>query len=210
MDLAPFVQGLIIGVAVAAPVGPMSVLCMRRTLAGGFAVGLLSGFGIASADALYGSVAAFGITVVSDLLVGQQALLRWVGGAFLLYLGVRTLRSRPADRPAQAERGGLVGTYLSTLGLTLTNPTTILSFAAIFAGLGVGAAGSGRLAPALVVAGVFLGSALWWLALSGGISALRARLTPATLRWANVASGLVIGGFGVAALLAAVQASGLL
>src|SRR2546430_2397818 len=119
MDLAPLIQGLIIGVAVAAPVGPMSVLCMRRTLAGRVAGGLLSGFGIASADAIYGSVAAFGITVVSDLLVGQQVLLRWIGGAFLLYLGIKTLRAQPAEQAASAERGGLIGTYVSTLGLTL-------------------------------------------------------------------------------------------
>lgn len=205
MDLGGFVRGLLIGVAVAAPVGPMSVLCMRRTLAGGFFAGLLTGLGIATADGLYGSVAAFGITLVSDLLVGEQRWLRLIGGVFLLYLGLQTLRARPAAASAAPERGGLAGAYASTVALTLTNPTTILSFAAIFAGLGVGMGGGGATAAALVVLGVFLGSALWWLGLSGGISLVRARLSPRALRGANVASGLILSIFGVLALVSAAR-----
>jgi threonine/homoserine/homoserine lactone efflux protein len=147
-------------------------------------------------------VAAFGLTVVSQALVAQQAGLQWVGGAFLCWLGLHTLLSRPASQPAAAQAGGLLGAYASTLALTLTNPLTILSFAAAFAGLGL-AAGAGGAGAGLMVLGVFLGSALWWLLLSFGVSRLRGRLTPARLVWVNRFSGLLIGGFGAAALFRA-------
>jgi len=144
--LAPiflFLQGLILGFSIAAPVGPIGVLCIRRTLADGQAAGFVSGLGAATADAIYGSVAVFGLSGLSAILVGQQAVLRLAGGLFLVYLGARTFLSRPAQAGASAagsQRRGLTGAYLSTLFLTLTNPITILAFAAIFAGLGVGAA----------------------------------------------------------------------
>lgn len=200
MDIASFARGLALGFAVAAPVGPMSLLCMRRTLAGGFFAGMLCGLGVATADALYGAVAAFGLVAITGFLVGQQPWLRLVGGAVLVYLGLRTLRARPAKSPASAGGAGLVGMYISTLGLTLTNPTTILSFAALFAGVGLG--GDDRdstTAPALVL-GVFVGSALWWLILTGGIAIARRRLTSRLLRSVNTLSGLALLGFGLMAL----------
>jgi threonine/homoserine/homoserine lactone efflux protein len=201
MDLAFFGRGLALGLAVAAPVGPMSLLCIRRTLAAGFATGLLSGLGIATADALYGAVAAFGLVAVTSFVIGQQPLLRLVGGAALVYLGVRTLWARPADAPARAGAAGLGGMYLSTLALTLTNPMTILSFAALFAGLGLGGdRGDGTTASAMVL-GVFLGSALWWLLLTGGIALARRRLTSHLLRSINTLSGLALLGFGLFALV---------
>jgi threonine/homoserine/homoserine lactone efflux protein len=189
----------IIGVSIAAPVGPIGVLCIRRTLAEGRAIGLAVGLGAATADAAYGAVAGFGLTAVSSLLVRQQAVLRLVGGLFLCYLGVRTFVARPADRAARAGGAGLVGAFTATFGLTLTNPATILSFVAVFAGLGIAGAGSWREASVLV-AGVFLGSALWWLLLSGGVSALRSRLDLSALRWVNRLSGAVLVAFGVAPL----------
>ena len=195
-------RGLIIGFSIAAPVGPIGVLCIRRTLADGRAVGFAAGLGAATADALYGAVAGFGLTVVSTALVGQQGWLRLIGGAFLCWLGARTFLARPAEAAAQAAGGaGLLGAYASTLVLTLTNPMTILSFAAVFAGLGLGAAGGGYGAAAVLVLGVFAGSALWWLALSGAVGLLRHRVTPRGLRWVNRASGTIIAGFGLLALL---------
>jgi len=183
-------------------VGPIGVLCIRRTLADGRAVGFAAGLGAATADALYGAVAGFGLTVVSTALVGQQGWLRLIGGAFLCWLGARTFLARPAEAAAQAAGGaGLLGAYASTLVLTLTNPMTILSFAAVFAGLGVGAAGGGYGAAAVLVLGVFAGSALWWLVLSGAVGLLRHRVTPRGLRWVNRASGTIIAGFGLPALL---------
>ncbi len=196
--------GLIIGFSIAAPVGPIGVLCIRRTLADGRVVGFVSGLGAATADAAYGGVAAFGLTWVSDLLVKQQLWLRLVGGVFLLYLGIKAFLERPAEREAAASgrgRGSLAGAYASTLGLTITNPTTILSFVAIFAGLGLVGEGGGYAAAAVLVAGVFSGSALWWLLLSGGVSLFRSKLGLGALRWVNRASGTIIFGFGVAALL---------
>jgi threonine/homoserine/homoserine lactone efflux protein len=199
------VRGLALGLAIAAPVGPIGVLCIRRTLADGRLIGFVSGLGAATADAFYGAVAAFGLTVVADLLVGQRVWVRLIGGLFLIYLGLRTLPRRPAPRPAKASvemRRGLAGAYGSTLALTLTNPTTILSFTAIFAGLGLaGTAGTtGRASAALLVLGVFLGSALWWLILSASVGLLRARFDARAMRAVNVISGLMLLGLALLAL----------
>ena len=199
MDVGLFLEGIIIGFAIAAPVGPIGVLCIRRTLAEGCASGFVSGLGAATADATYGAVAAFGLTLITDFLLGGTSWLRLVGGAFLLYLGIKAFLASPAERAAEARGGGLLGAYASTLFLTLTNPTTILSFVAIFAGLGVGAA-SDALSAALLVLGVFLGSAAWWLMLSGGIGFFRSKLSTGGLRWVNRVSGTIIAAFGVLAL----------
>jgi threonine/homoserine/homoserine lactone efflux protein len=198
LELPVLVRGLVIGFSIAAPVGPIGVLCIRRTLADGRAVGLAVGMGAAAADAVYGAVAGFGLTAVSTLLVDQQEVLRRVGGLFLCYLGARTFAARPADQAARAAGGGIPGAFTATFALTLANPATILSFVAVFAGFGA-AATSWRDASVLV-AGVFLGSALWWLMLSGAVSALRSRLGQRALRWVNRLSGLVLLAFGVAAL----------
>ncbi len=181
--------------------GPIGVLCIRRTLAEGRAAGFVSGLGAATADAIYGSIAAFGLTVVSGVLIGQQVWLRLIGGAFLCYLGFKTLKARPADRTVAANSRGLPGAYVSTFFLTLTNPMTILSFAAIFAGLGLAGASADLTSAATLVAGVFLGSATWWLILSTGANVLRERIPPAGLRWVNRISGGIILLFGLAALL---------
>ena len=197
------IKGAIIGFSIAAPVGPIGVLCIRRSIALGRSAGLLSGLGAATADALYGCVAAFGITAVSGFLLGQQQWLARLGGAYLVFLGMRTLLA-PASREATAVSArGLAGVYGSTFMLTLTNPMTILSFVAIFAALGpsLGASGARPGAAATLVAGVFAGSALWWLILSWGASQLRVRSEGGGLRWINVGSGLVIVGFGVIALV---------
>ena len=200
MDIWLLLRGLLIGFSIAAPVGPIGVLVIRRTLAEGRVAGLVTGMGAATADAIYGCIAGFGLTAISGLLLDNQWWVRLIGGLFLCYLGVRAFLARPAERAADAPSSGLLGAYLATLGLTLSNPTTILSFLAILAGLGVGVAGGSFGAAALLVLGVFTGSALWWLLLSGGVNLLRLRLTPAVLRWVNRASGLIILGFGVLAL----------
>ena len=201
MDVSPFVRGIALGLAVAAPVGPMSLLCMRRSLAGGFPAGFLSGLGVATADAIYGAVAAFGLVAVTGLLVGQEAPLRLVGAAVLLYLGVTTLRARPATTSSDAGASGLAGMYASTLGLTLANPTTILSFAALFAGVGLGDSDGDASAASAMVVGVFVGSALWWLVLTGAIGLVRRRLTQRMLRLVNVVAGAALIGFGLLALV---------
>lgn len=197
MDISFLWHGIIIGFAIAAPVGPIGVLCIRRTLADGRAAGLVSGLGAATADACYGCIAGFGLTLVSNLLLSQQTGLQLVGGLFLLYLGLKTFFSPPADHAANAGGRGLLGAYTSTFVLTITNPMTIFAFMAIFAGLGVAQTGGSYRTAALVVTGVFTGSALWWLLLSGGVSIFRARITPIQLLWINRIAGMVIIGFGL-------------
>ncbi len=163
----------------------------------------MSGLGAATADAIYGLIAAFGLTFLSDLLITYSLPLRLAGGLFLLYLGITTLLSTPAADAAKVElrRSGLVGMYFSTLGLTLTNPMTILSFVAIFAGAGVVTAAGDYGAAAVIVIGVFSGSALWWLTLSGGVSLLRQRFNHRTMVWVNRLSGAIIVLFALRVLL---------
>ncbi len=199
MPVTLFIRGFLIGLSVAAAIGPMAILCIRRTLAQGHLAGLATGLGVASADGCYGAVAGFGLVLISQFVVAQHVWLRIIGGIFLCYLGLKTLLAAPATRAASAGGGDLVRSYLSALGLTLTNPMTILSFAAIFAGLGVGT-GGGYGGAGLLVLGVFIGSALWWVVLAGAVTALRGRITPRVLRWVNRASGTIILAFGLVAL----------
>ncbi|SCZ77607.1 LysE/ArgO family amino acid transporter [Acidaminobacter hydrogenoformans] len=204
-----WIRSLVIGLSIAAPVGPIGLLCIRRTLALGRRAGLMTGLGAAAADGVYGAVAAFGLSAVSAFLIDQQNALRIGGGLFLIYLGQGILRSKPASRAAEPERLkdsgktiGDMGMLLSTFALTLTNPMTILSFIAIFSGLGLagGVASHGIAAPLLTVAGVFTGSALWWLTLTFALSRLKILSKPENLIWINRFSGLVILGFGTMAI----------
>jgi len=206
-------KGILIGFSIAAPVGPIGVLCIRRTLASGRLAGLLSGLGAATADAFYGLLSAGSLTVISGFLIGHQAWLRLVGGVFLGYLGVKTFLTRPAavlENGSEPKAISRLKDYSSTLLLTLTNPMTILSFAAIFGALGLGSpsggsAPAGFMPAASLVGGVFLGSAAWWTLLSSGLSLLRQKVSGGLLVWVNRISGLVIAGFGAAALLSIIK-----
>ncbi len=201
MDIHLLFRGLVIGFSIAAPVGPIGVLCIRRTLAEGRVYGLVFGLGTATADAIYGCIAGFGLTFISSILVNQQGWIRFAGGVFLCYLGLRTFLARPAEQTASARGSSLIGAYASAFLLTLTNPITILSFAAIFAGLGLANTSGDYVSAGILVLGVFTGSALWWLALSGGVGMFRAKFTPDWLRWVNRISGIIITTFGLLALL---------
>ena len=189
-------KGIIIGFSIAAPVGPIGVLCIRRCLADGPAIGLATGLGAAIADAAYGCIAGFGLTAISNFLVGQRLWLGFLGGLFLCYLGIRTFISRPAEQVAEVRSGGLLSAYLSTLFLTFTNPMTILSFVAVFAGFGLGASPDYLNASALVT-GVFVGSALWWLVLSSGVAVFRPAVSFGWMRFLNRVSGSIILAFGL-------------
>ena len=191
---ALFLKGLAFGLVLAATVGPMWVLCLRRTLAFGAGVGLASGMGIAVADGFYGAAAAFGLTAISGFLLAWSFWIGLAGTVFLVYLGVKALLARPSASGEVARPAGLAQAFLSTLGLTLANPPTILAFAAIFAGLGLAANADYRDA-ALVTLGVFLGSAAWWVFLAAAAGRLRARLGPRLLRGINLVSGVTILGF---------------
>ncbi|MDF2564209.1 MAG: Lysine exporter protein [Massilibacillus sp.] len=201
MELIFFMKGIILGFSIAAPVGPIGVLCIRRTLANGIFNGVLSGLGTATADAMYGSIAAFGVTIISNFLFDHQFYLRFLGGLFLLYLGYTTYRSIPAETAAQTSSKGIFGAYTSAFFLTLTNPMTIMSFAAVFAGLGIGTTGESYTLAGLLVFGVFLGSMLWWLLLSGMVNALRASFDTKRLKYVNQFSGFIIASFGIVSLI---------
>lgn len=201
MDITYFARGLAVGFAIAAPVGPIGLLCIRRTLANGRLAGFVSGIGAATADACYGAVAALGLTAISSALIAHQSVVRLAGGVFLCYLGVRTARTQPAMDSMTVEAWGLAGAFGSTLALTLTNPTTILSFAAVFAGLGLGTMTGDRGSAVIMICGVFFGSALWWLLLSGVVAFFRQALTVKRLRWVNRISGAMLIGVGTLSLL---------
>jgi threonine/homoserine/homoserine lactone efflux protein len=193
-----FLKGLTIGFSIAAPVGPIGLLCIRRSLVDGTLAGLMTGLGAATADAVYGCVAGFGLTALSSFLVNQRFWLSLFGGVFLCYLAWRIISTKPPAESLEPHRGGLLAAFGSTFLLTLANPLTILSFAAVFAGFGLGGQGATDSAAAWrLVAGVFTGSALWWLLLSGGVSLVRARLGQTMLRGINWVSGAVILAFGL-------------
>lgn len=197
-------KGVAIGLAVAAPVGPIGLLCIKRTLAGGWRAGFATGLGVASADASYGVLVAAGFGF-SGVLVDHATLMQIAGGLMIAALGLVALRTfRRAQlaeqqdgllsgaRPALAQPGrGLGGAFTSGYALTLSNPMTILAFTALVAGLGAGT-GAQKAAPYLLVAGVFCGSAAWWALLATGASLARSLLTPALTRWLDLASGLVL------------------
>ena len=207
MNVDLLLRGLVIGFSIAAPVGPIGVLCIRRTLAGGRLAGLLSGLGAATADAVYGCIAGFGLSFIASFLVEQQHWLRLLGGLFLCYLGLKNLlmgaNTTQWDQQSVTSvvNNGLAAAYLSTFFLTLTNPITIISFAGVFAGMGLASAAGDYVSAGALVLGVFIGSAAWWLLLSGGASLLRNRFSPAGMSWVNRISGLVIIVFGISALL---------
>lgn len=192
---------MLVGVTIAAPVGPITVLYVRRALSNGWQSGMATALGAASADAIYAAMAAFGLSVLSQLLVSLQTPVRLAGGLFLLYLGIRIFRTHPASQAAQAVSGSLGRDYFSTLVLTLTNPMTILIFAGVFTGAGLATFSAGsQSCPLALVVGVSLGSLLWASSLVTVAALFRARFTPRAMLWVNRISGAVIILFAVSTL----------
>jgi threonine/homoserine/homoserine lactone efflux protein len=195
-------KSLVLGLSIAAPVGPIGILCIRRCLVDGRIAGLICGLGAASADAVYGALGALALNGISTWLVRGHVWIALLGSAFLLYLGVRIFRSGPPVAAASSATGAFVSTFL----LTLANPLTILSFAAAFAGMGAGAVGYGGVLTML--AGVFVGSALWWLVLTSVVGAARSRLSPSWFVAINQVSGSLLVGFGLYTLVSLFIPSG--
>jgi len=200
IELMLFLKGIIIGFAMAVPIGPIGIMCIRKTLTEGRMHGLIIGLGAATADLLYGSVAAFGLTVISNTLLTQRIWIRLIGGALLLFLGVRTFRAHPPDPKFQIENGGQLRSYFTTVFLTLTNPLTIFAFIAVFAALGLGN-GLSLFSSSTLVAGVFAGSFLWFFSLSSGATLFRKKLDVIGLRWVNKIAGILIIISGVVAIV---------
>ncbi|AMM84876.1 LysE family transporter [Martelella sp. AD-3] len=192
-------KSMLVGLAIAAPVGPIGALCINRSLTRGFWFGVSGGLGTALADATYGALAALGFAAFSAALATISTPLALFGGAFLIFLGWREMRQTGAKAAAEPARGDLARTIATTYALTIANPATILSFVAIFAGFGLADAGGG-IAPAIVVAGVFAGSLLWWVFLSGLVAVIRHRLPKEFARWVARISGGILIGFGLVAI----------
>jgi threonine/homoserine/homoserine lactone efflux protein len=206
MYLSIALRSILIGISIAAPVGPIGILCIRRTLAEGRIAGFISGLGAATADAFYGAIAAFGLTFISLFLLQHTFWLRLGGGIFLLFLGVRIFLAIPAssavNETSPGKKTGLLNYYASTFLLTITNPLTILSFAAIFAGIGGlnSKMSNDYIGAAIMVMGIFLGSCSWWFILSGLTGYFRRKIDSTTMIWINRASGAIIIAFGLIAL----------
>ncbi len=190
------IRGIATGLIIAAPVGPVNVLCIQRTLGKGWRAGLVSGLGAAAADTIYGSIAAFSITLVIDFLLREQFWIRVLGGLLLIVIGVLYYFRRPKTLQEEKEEEVTHSDFVSTFLLTLTNPTTVLSFIAVLATLGMKEQRS-PVMTAILVAGIFLGSMTWWTILTASVSALRSKINDQTMVWMNRIAGLAIGGFGV-------------
>lgn len=201
MDPLVFIKGLAVGFSIAAPVGPIGILCISRTIARGLPAGVASGLGAATADAMYGSVVGLGITWAATFLIDQQIWLRIAGGLFLIYLGVKTFVGNGSVTRTDPSERRLLKDYASTFWLTLTNPMTIVSFGAVFAALGP-AQGRADMLPALMlITGIFCGSVLWWLILSSVVSFVRHVPTSQHLQAIDRIAGVIISGFGLVAIL---------
>lgn len=193
-----FVKGLIIGFALAAPVGPIAAICVQRTMNQGRLAGFLSGLGSAAADAVYGTAAAFGASFIAEFLLEHGTVMQKVGGAVLVVLGIRLFLTKPADEKARTGGGrSNLGLFLSTFFLTLTNPMTFLAFGAIFATMGLGAVKGHSILTFDLVAGVTLGALAWWTLLVFAVHAIRRRFTYSKLVWVNRGAGIFVVAVGI-------------
>ncbi len=193
MLLVFLLKGIVVGIVIAVPVGPVGVLCVRRTIFQGKLAGFVSGLGAATADAIFGLIAAFGLTFVSDWLIGYQQWLRIAGGCYLLYVGGSALLTKPeAKSNSERDAETPLRDFASTFALTLTNPITILAFLGIFSVLGLGGEEATFGRAAVLVLGVWSGSLLWWLALSFGLGLIFRSFESRHLVWINRASGTIL------------------
>ncbi|MFC1480133.1 LysE family translocator [Candidatus Omnitrophota bacterium] len=203
MDISFLLKGMLVGFAITAPIGPVGVLCINRTLSGGRMSGFFTGLGAVTADGFYSVVAAYGITTISAFLTGHQVWFRFAGGIFLTYLGIKIVLSKPAEKPLTGDKNNLLVDYVSTFLVTLTNPLTIIVFAAIFAGLGLGSAKNSFFSATMMVAGVVSGSALGWLTLSTFANVFREKKR--SMQMFYKISGSIILIFGIVAFLSTLQ-----
>jgi len=197
------IRGLIVGFTIAAAVGPITLLVIRRTIDHGGVYGFASGLGVATADATYGAIAAFGLTAVTSVLMSGHTLLGIVGGLIIAAIGIRTMLAHPTGPATDVERPGLVGAFASIYALTMTNPLTIVLYIGVFAGIGL-ASGSSFVDAAIVTLAVWLGATLWWVVLCAPVAWLRERVSTRVLLWINRLSGAALVVFGLVAVAGAV------
>jgi threonine/homoserine/homoserine lactone efflux protein len=204
LDLSIPIRGLIFGLTIAAAVGPITLLVIRRTIEHGGLYGFASGLGVALADATYGGIAAFGLTALTSMLVAGHTLLGLVGGSIIVILGLRTALAPPPRAAADVERPGLVGAFASIYALTMTNPLTIILYAGVFASMGL-TSGASFVDAAAVTLGVWLGSTLWWVILCSFVAWVRGRVSTRAMLWVNRLSGAALVVFGVLAVVSVVR-----
>jgi threonine/homoserine/homoserine lactone efflux protein len=195
-----FLKGMIIGFLIAVPVGPINVLCVRRTIMHGRLAGIVSGLGSAGADTLFGAIAVLGLAALESVVFAERFWIALVGAAMLIVLGIRTLLAGAPQPSAAPDPTSLLGDFTSTFILTLTNPITILSFLGIFGAFGINADDAIDQYDGMLLAGVFLGSTVWWLLLTGVIGVFHGHFNETGLRWANRVAGVLILAFAVAVL----------
>jgi threonine/homoserine/homoserine lactone efflux protein len=210
MEFSLFIPGIIIGLTLAVPVGPISLVCIHRTVANGRLHGIVSGLGVATADSLYAAVAFLGLTAVSGVIMGHQTLFRLLAGISLILVGIQVFRSIPAAVSEGDGQEPYLQDFLSLFAIAAANPLTIIFFITILPGFGIVAQGTTLIAAVPFVAGVFLGSVLWWLILCGSLGSFRSRLGIGSLRQINRVSGILITCFGVGMLVLLFVAPGLL
>jgi threonine/homoserine/homoserine lactone efflux protein len=210
MDLRLFIQGIIIGLTLAAPVGPISLLCIHRTVANGRLHGIISGLGVATSDSFYAAVAFLGLTAVSGLIIGNQTVFRLVAGVILVLIGIRVFLSVPAEVSTGRDPEPYLRDYLSMVAITAANPLTIIFYITILPGFGVVALGTSLIAALPFVTGIFIGSAMWWIILCGSLGSVRSRLSAGNLRWINRVSGVLITCFGTGILILLLAGSGII
>jgi len=197
-----FLHGIIVGLFVAAPLGPAGLLCVHRTISNGWRAGFISALGIACADGLFGGLAAFGLTAIPGLFAGYELWLRIAGGVFLIVIGIRLMRTPLAASAEEKDAGTVWRTTGASFVTAISNPLTLPSFIVIFAATGLTGAHTDSVPAAVTVAlGVFLGFLLWWLVLSALIDTMRERFTPRLVHRINRVTGVIIVGCGIAALL---------
>ena len=201
MDPSYFIQGIVIGLTLAVPVGPISLLCIQRTIAGGRLYGIISGLGVATADSFYAAITVLGLTVISGLIIAEQSLFRFLAGIILILIGIRVFMSVPEDVSAKSEHETYLNHYLSMVAIAIANPLTLVFFMVILPGFGVVIHGTAFLPAAEFVAGVFFGSTVWWVILCGSVGSVRSRISVKNLGLINRVSGLLISCFGAGMLI---------
>lgn len=194
-------KGAIIGFSLAAPTGPVGMMCIRRTLTYGQRRGFVSGLGAATADSVYAIVAAFGITLISNFIIEQEHWIRLTGGILLILLGIRTLLKHPVEKSPQNGINGHASAFVSMFLLTFTNPMTLFAFAVVFAGIGAGSAVGDTLTASFLVAGVFCGSALWFLFITSAVHFYKDKFKIWGLKVVNTIAGSFILLCGIVVLL---------
>ena len=201
MDGSLFIQGIIIGLTLAVPVGPISLLCIQRSVADGRLHGIISGIGVASADSFYAAISFLGLTIISGLIIAQQYLFRFFAGIVLIFIGIRVFMSVPTGAGAQIGHETYLKDYLSMAAIAVANPLTLLFFVVIVPGFGIVIHGNSVLSAMEFVAGVFFGSVVWWILLCGSVGTVRTRISEENLGLINRVSGILISCFGASMLI---------